>query len=316
MDAPGLMFENRLRKNFKHRRKWATRQGLGAYRVYDLDVPEYPFAVDWYAGRVHVVEYPSRKDRREGGFEARRLDVLEAIQRVLEVPAEAIYTKTHLPQPWGQTQYGRQGKGHETFEVEEQGLKFLVNLGDFLDTGLFLDHRLTRKRVREEAQGKRFLNLFSYTGSFTVYAAAGSAKSTTSVDLSNRYCAWAEENLSLNGFGGPKHRVLRADARHFLEEAGANKEQYELVVLDPPSFSTSKRMTGAFDVQRDHRRLISDTLRLLAPGGVLYFSTNFQGFSLDERAFEGHRFEELTPRSIPEDFHPGIHRCWRAETSL
>jgi 23S rRNA (cytosine1962-C5)-methyltransferase len=236
---------------------------------------------------------------------------MAAVTSVLEVPKDAVYFKTHLPQKWGETQYGREGKGSETFEVEESGLKFWVNLGDFLDTGLFLDHRNTRGRVRDEARGKRFLNLFSYTGSFTVYAAAGAAATTTSVDLSNRYCTWAEDNLELNGLAGAKHKVIRADVKAWLESAEPAK--YDLVVLDPPSFSTSKRMAGTLDVQRDHVRLVQRVLELIAPGGALYFSTNFQGFSLNERAFEGSDWKELTPSSIPEDFHfREIHRCWRA----
>ncbi|MFZ5470836.1 MAG: class I SAM-dependent methyltransferase [Myxococcota bacterium] len=311
MDEPKVMFENRLRKNARHRHKWARRSGLSAYRLYDRDLPEYPFAIDWYDGRVHLVEYPRRKALRTGDAVLLRSEVLQAVQAVLDVPPERIYTKTHLPQPWGRTQYERQAEGSERFVVEEQGQKFWVNLGDYLDTGLFLDHRLTRARVRAEANGRRFLNLFAYTGSFSVYAAAGGARSTTTVDLSNTYCAWAENNLALNGVGGAHHRVVRADVRAWLRQAAARRERFDLVVLDPPSFSTSKKMTGTFDVQRDHPQLIADTLALLVAGGVLYFSTNFQGFHLDERAVAGLSVEELTPRSIPEDFRPGIHRCWR-----
>jgi 23S rRNA (cytosine1962-C5)-methyltransferase len=312
MAEPGNMFENRLRKNARHFRKWAARQKLTAYRIYDRDIPEYPFVVEWYAGRVHLAEYPRRRALKEGNLGSQREEALAVVVSVLEVPKENVYVKTHLPQKWGETQYGREGKGHETFEVEEQGLKFWVNLGDFLDTGLFLDHRNTRAQVREEARGKHFLNLFAYTGSFTVYAAAGGAASTTTVDLSNRYCTWAEDNLELNGFRGAQHKVIRADVKAWLESAP--KGQFDLIVLDPPSFSTSKRMAGTFDVQRDQVKLVQSVLELAAPGGVLYFSTNFQGFELNERAFEGTEWKELTPGSIPDDFHfRTIHRCWRAQ---
>jgi 23S rRNA (cytosine1962-C5)-methyltransferase len=306
MDSP---FANRLRKNWRHFRRWAQARGLTAFRVYDFDVPEYPYVVEWYDGRVHLVEFPPRRARRGG--EMPRDEVLQAVESVLEVPRDRIYVKTHSPQPWGESQYGREGHGAETFPVEENGLKFYVNLGDFLDTGLFLDHRDTRARVRSEARGKRFLNLFAYTGSFTVYAAAGGAASTTTVDLSNRYCEWAEENLALNGLAGSQHTVVRADVTQWLKEEVARKGQYDLIVLDPPSFSTSKRMTSSFNVQRDHPRLLADAITLLAPGGALYFSTNFLGFELKAGKLAA-KFEELTPKSLPDDFHErDIHRCWR-----
>jgi 23S rRNA (cytosine1962-C5)-methyltransferase len=167
--------------------------------------------------------------------------------------------------------------------------------------------------VREEAKGTRFLNLFAYTGSFTVYAAAGGARSTTTVDLSNTYCDWAEANLELNGIRGKAHQVVRADAPRWLRDAGQG-EQYDLIVLDPPSFSASKKMTGSFNVQRDHARLLADTLAVLSPGGTLYFSTNYLGFNLEERALKGRSVEELTPGSLPPDFHQrDIHRCWRIQ---
>jgi 23S rRNA (cytosine1962-C5)-methyltransferase len=301
-------FENRLRKNARHRRKWAKAAGLTAYRVYDRDLPDYPFVVEWYAGRAHVVEYP-----RHGREDAEaRAQVLAAVGAVLEVPEERIFTKTHLPKPWGREQYGKAGAGAERFTVEEQGLSFWVNLGDFLDTGLFLDHRRTRARVREESAGKRCLNLFAYTGSFSVYAAAGKAASTTTVDLSNTYCEWAEANLELNGLRGPANQVVRSDVVRWVRQAAGRGEAFDLVVLDPPSFSASKKMEGSFNVQRDHPRLLDDVAALLAPGGVLYFSTNYQGFELNEPQLEGWQGEELTPESIPEDFHQrDIHRCWR-----
>lgn len=307
------VFKNRLRKNARHFAKWAKRRGLTAYRIYDRDIPEFSYAVDWYDGRVQLAEFPRRRDLKSGTHEQDRAEVVDAVKRVLEVSDENLFLKTHTPQPWGERQYGRAGEGNEKFVVTENGLQFWVNLGDYLDTGLFMDHRDTRERVRKEAKGKRFLNLFAYTGAFTVYAAAGGASETTTVDLSNTYCDWAQENLELNGLWDERAEIVRADVLEWLEWAVEEKLQFDLVVLDPPSFSASKKMKRSFDVQRDQVRLLENATSLLSADGVLYFSTNFQGFELrmggELRDFE---FEELTPGSIPEDFHfKKIHRCWR-----
>jgi 23S rRNA (cytosine1962-C5)-methyltransferase len=290
-------FENRLQKNWKHFSKWAKRRELDAFRVYDRDVPDFPWAIDWYAGDVVASWFPSRRDRDEGEPPA---DEREAIARVLE-PNE-VHLKVRAPKAWGVEQYQREARRQVTKIVRENGLKLEVNLSDYLDTGLFLDHRDTRARVRSEAKGKRFLNLFAYTGAFSVYAASGGATSTTSVDLSEHYCDWARRNLRLNQLNGT---VISADVLAWLE---TDRGPFDLVVLDPPSFSTSKKMGRRFEVQRDHRWLVGRVLELLAPAGTLYFSTNFRGFELDERLTP---VEELTPRSLPEDFRPGIHRAWR-----
>ena len=299
-------FENRLAKNARHWTKWARRRGLEAFRIYDLDMPDYPFAIDWYLGRVHVMEYPRRSAVRDGTAATQRSEVVAAVEKVLQVPGERIFTKTHERLPWGRAQYGKLAAEQATFVVQENGLKFEVNLSDYLDTGLFLDHRNTRARVRSESAGKRVLNLFAYTGSFTVYAAAGGAKETTSVDLSNTYGDWAERNLQLNGFpAGKQHQVIRADVLQWLQTA---RGPYDLAIVDPPSFSSSKKMDRTWDVQRDHPHLIQQVGGLLAPGGTMYFSTNFLGFELDE----GLKVEEeLTPKSMPEDFRRAVHRCWR-----
>lgn len=299
-------FENRLVKNAKHRFKWAARTGLTAFRLYDLDMPEWPFAVDWYDGFAHIMEYPRRHQLRDGSLEPARAEVLRAVKAALRLDDAHVFTKTHEQKPWGRAQYERLGVGAHLVKVQEHGLTFECNLSDFLDTGLFLDHRETRGRVLREAKGTRFLNLFAYTGSFTVHALAGGALETTTVDLSNTYCEWAERNMALNGFAtGPRHRVVRDDALEWLEHAPG---QYELIVLDPPSFSTSKKMGRRFEVQRDHRHLLERASSLLAPGGALYFSTNFLGFQLDARLSPA---EELTPKSIPQDFRRTVHRCWR-----
>lgn len=297
-------FENRLRKNAKQRFKWAEKEKVTAFRIYDLDMPEWPFAIDWYAQHAHVMEYPRRKQVRDGSIDEARVEVVRATAAALELSPEKIFTKTHEKRPWGRGQYERLGTSSTLVNVQEHGLTFECNLSDYLDTGLFLDHRVTRARVRQEAKGKRFLNLFAYTGSFTVHALAGGAAETTTVDLSNTYCEWAERNFRLNGFSpGGKHRVIRDDVLGWLEE---ERGQYDLIVLDPPSFSSSKKMGRRFEVQRDHRWLIDTTRALLAPGGALYFSTNFLGFELDAR------FGDAEPLdSLPGDFRRTVQRCWR-----
>jgi 23S rRNA (cytosine1962-C5)-methyltransferase len=298
-------FADRLRKNARHLHKWARTLGLTAYRLYDRDMPEYPYAVDWYAGRVQLIAYAGR---RTSDPEV-QAEVLRAVLEVLEVPEERVFPKSRSPMAWGKEQYQRLSAQSEPFVVEEQGLKFWVDLSAHLDTGLFLDHRLTRARVRDEAAGKNVLNLFAYTGSFTVYAAAGKARRTTSVDLSNTYLDWAQRNLALNGLEKPQHRLIRADVRTWLKQA---RPEFDLVVLDPPSFSSSKAMRGTLDIQRDHPRLLREALAVVARGGALYFSTPFQGFHLSPEAEALGDFEELTPRSIPEDFRQrNVHRCWR-----
>lgn len=313
-DAASSMFENRLGKNVRHWRKWARAKGLTAFRLYDRDIPEYPYVVDQYADRAHVVEFPSRKARKAQGIETQREEVLDAVSRVLELPRSHLFTKTHEPQPWGQKQYGRKGEGGERLSVEEQGLRFWVNLTDYLDTGLFMDHRLTRARVRGEVKGKRFLNLFAYTGAFTVYAAAGGASQTTSVDLSGTYLDWAEDNLALNKLSGAHHLLVQGDVLAWLAAQQQEPSRFDVIVLDPPSFSTSKRMDKTFNVQRDHPRVLSQVMELLAPKGILYFSTNFLGFSPQFEKLSPRSVEELTPGSIPEDFRrKEIHRCWRFE---
>src|SRR5262250_3337551 len=284
-------FADRLRKNARHLGRWAERAGITAWRVYDRDIPEYPFVVERYGPAVHLVEHPRRAQRAAGGHPEREA-VLATVVEVLEVDPGLVFTKTHAPQPWGRPRYGRLSDAGAELEVQEGPMRFIVNLSDRLDTGLFLDHRNTRARVRAESAGKRMLNLFAYTGSFTVAAATGGAASTTSVDLSATYLDWARRNLALNAERGAGHDLVRADVLQWLDEARA---QWDLVVLDPPPHSTSKGMRGDFNVQRDHRRILAATLGLLAPGGVLYFSTNYKGFRLEAEALPA-RFEELTPR--------------------
>jgi 23S rRNA (guanine2445-N2)-methyltransferase / 23S rRNA (guanine2069-N7)-methyltransferase len=315
---PGAqMFANRLKKNLDRLASWADREQVSCYRLYDADMPEYAFAMDLYqsdpagtAGRwLYVQEYapPATVDRARA--KARREEAISVLPEVTGLPMEAIYWRTRRPQK-GKTQYEAIADVDERVVVEESGLKFLVNFTDYLDTGLFLDHRKTRERIRELARDKRFLNLFCYTGAATAYAAAGGAKSTTSVDMSRTYLDWAKRNLAVNGLAGPQHAFVQEDCLAWLAEA--RLDRYDLVFLDPPTFSNSKRMDREFDVQRDHVDLIRATLKLLAPGGLLVFSTNFRKFKLDAEALQDLKVREITRSTIPQDFarDAKVHACF------
>jgi 23S rRNA G2069 N7-methylase RlmK/C1962 C5-methylase RlmI len=230
------------------------------------------------------------------------------MEKVLELPAERIFTKQRKPQK-GKEQYEKVDTRQHERIVQEGGLKFIVNLSDYLDTGLFLDHRPNRELVRTQAKDKRVLNLFAYTGSFTVYAAAAGAASTLTIDLSNTYLDWAQRNLELNGLEGPQHRFLRADVLQWLEQPV--RETYDIIILDPPTFSNSKAMLDVLDVQRDHPGMIRACARRLGPGGVLYFSTNFRKFKMEVEELEGFEVKDITAQSIPNDFRNSrIHYCW------
>ena len=311
------MLANRLRKNIKNLGRWARRQGVSCYRLYDADLPEYAFAIDLYQGEktwVHVQEYQAPSSIDAAKAEARLADAVAVIIEVLEVPVEQVYLKVRRKQK-GRAQYERRGAAGRLHEVAENGCRFLVNFEDYLDTGLFLDHRITREMIGQLAHGKRFLNLFAYTGTATVYAARGGACATTSVDLSNTYLEWARRNMELNGFAGDKHQFIQADCMAWPENAPqqTRMNRYDLIFLDPPTFSNSKGMRGAFDVQRDHPALITKAARLLEPGGLLIFSTNFRRFKFNAEALGGLTSEEMTRRTIPQDFarNPKIHSCWR-----
>ncbi len=312
-DSPGAqMFANRLRKNLDALGKWARREQISCYRAYDADMPEYAFAVDLYGNAeryAYVQEYAAPPTVPEERVRARRAEVVAVLPQVLGLDEEHIWFRTRRRRK-GLDQYTKVGAEHEFHEVAEGGLRFLVNFDDYLDTGLFLDHRPTRARLRELAAGQRFLNLFGYTGSATVYAAAGGARSTTTVDLSRTYLDWTRRNLELNGFGGREHVLVQADVLDWL--GGAPAGGWDLVFLDPPTFSNSKRMSGTLDVQRDHLRLLQDTVRLLAPGGLLVFSTNYTRFELDRAALGGLAIEDISRATIPKDFErsPRIHCCY------
>ena len=304
----GQMFANRLRKNLKSLGKWAKQNGVECYRLYDADMPEYALAIDLYGDWVHVQEYAPPRSVDPEKAQARLLDALSAIPVALGVPADRVVIKRRERQT-GTRQYERQDQQGRFMEVSEGGVKLLVNLTDYLDTGLFLDHRPMRLRIQREAAGKRFLNLFCYTATATVHAARGGARSTTSVDLSKTYLDWARRNLALNGFS-EKHRLEQGDVMSWLER---DRGEYDLIFIDPPTFSNSKRMEGVFDVQRDHVRLLDLAMARLAPGGVLYFSNNFRKFRLDEGLGERYRIEEISEQTLDADFtrNPRIHRAWR-----
>lgn len=310
--TPGaVMFANRLRKNLKQLGRWAAREHIGCYRVYDADMPEYAVAIDLYTGIerwVHVQEYVAPATIEEASARERLDEALSVMPEVLDVPVERIIFKRRERQR-GTTQYEKQAEAGNYIEVQEDGLKLLVNLRDYLDTGLFLDHRITRGLLRTLADGQDVLNLFCYTGVATVQMAAGGARTTTSVDLSSTYTDWARRNLSLNGFPVYAHRVVVADCLRWLVEAPITP--CGLIFLDPPTFSNSKRMDSTLDIQRDHVFLIQQCLRRLAPGGLLVFSTNLRRFKLDRDAFDDVEIEDWSARTLPLDFarNPRIHQC-------
>jgi 23S rRNA (guanine2445-N2)-methyltransferase / 23S rRNA (guanine2069-N7)-methyltransferase len=302
-------FANRVRKNLEQRRKWAEREDVHCYRVYDADLVEYAVAIDLYENAAHVQEYapPATVDAERA--EERLGDVLALVPELLDVAAADVFLKQRRRQRGG-TQYERQAKKGRTLTVREGGHRFLVNLSDYLDTGLFLDHRRLRAMIQSLSAGKRVLNLFAYTGSATIYAAAGGARSSTSVDLSNTYLDWAAENFALNRVSQQQHRLVRADVAEFLED---ERGQYDLIFLAPPTFSKSKGMTHDFDLQRDHASLIRASAARLATDGVLLFSNHFRKFKLDRTALPGLRCDDISKKTLPVDFarDPRFHNSWR-----
>ena len=303
-------FANRLGKNIKHLMKWAKRNGIEAWRIYDRDIPQFPFAVDVYGSQIHLQEYDTGWLMQPEEYEAWLAEIIEAVVFVTGFSSDDIHLKRRERQK-GVQQYEKTGRAGEDFTIEENGRKFWVNLDKYLDTGLFLDHRNTRKKVGDTAAGKRFLNLFSYTGSFTVYAATGGAVSSETVDLSNTYLDWAQRNFELNGIDLAKHQIIRADVFQYLQTAFEAGKQFDLIVMDPPSFSNSKKMSDTLDIQRDHARLIQGAMKLLAPNGLMYFSNNLRSFALDESIAEQYLVKDISKQSVPDDFrNKKIHQCW------
>ena len=305
------MIANRLKKNYKHLSKWAKRNHIQCYRVYDADLPEFSAAIDVYNDWVHVQEYQApasidiRKARQRFKF------LTEAVPEALGIDRSHMVVKQRQQQK-GQQQYEKQANRGYDFTVEENDLKFIVNLDDYLDTGLFLDHRDVRVMVRDMSKDKDVLNLFAYTGSVSVYAAAGGAKSVTTIDMSNTYLEWARQNFKLNNFTSEQYQFIKSDCIKWLKEQDSRSKTYDLIFLDPPTFSNSKSMDSVFDMQRDHAFLIKRCMRSLSLGGVLIFSNNFRKFKLDTDALEDYEIEDITKATMPEDFkrNPKIHNCW------
>lgn len=306
--AGAVMFANRLEKNLRLMTKWARKQGVECYRLYDADMPEYALAVDIYGGWVHAQEYSAPSSIDPDKAQTRLMEALAVIPKVLGIPKHRVILKRRERQS-GAKQYSRLEESGEMLEVKEGKCRILVNLKDYLDTGLFLDNRLMRQRICQEASGKDFLNLFCYTATASVHAGIGGAASTTNVDLSNSYLSWGRKNLLLNGLSDRKHRMERANCMEWLE---VEKRQYDLIFMDPPTFSNSKRMKTTFDVQRDHGQLIELAMLRLRKGGVLYFSNNFRGFKLSEAVEKKYDMGDITSSTIDKDFQrrQTIHGCW------
>jgi 23S rRNA G2069 N7-methylase RlmK/C1962 C5-methylase RlmI len=318
LDYQVEIFVNRLKKRSKHLRKWARRNDVSCYRLYDRDVPEIPLVVDLYEDYLHVAEYHAPHKELPGPPEVYADRMLDAARRALGIRPERAFFKTRRRTGRGE-QYEKLSEKSVTAVVHEGGLRFRINLSDYLDTGLFLDHRITRAIVRDiaaemrERGAVRMLNLFSYTGSFTVYAADGGATETVSVDLSNTYTAWAGENLELNGFSGPAHRFEVDDVFSFLERERIRGASYDLIVLDPPTFSNSKKMDRVLDVQRDHGELLHNCADVMSPSGIMVFSTNKRRFRLKDTP-ASLTITDITARTIPEDFrNQRIHQTYLAE---
>ncbi|HDR1905809.1 TPA: bifunctional 23S rRNA (guanine(2069)-N(7))-methyltransferase RlmK/23S rRNA (guanine(2445)-N(2))-methyltransferase RlmL [Pasteurella multocida] len=303
-------FANRLQKNSKKIEKWAKQQGINAYRLYDADLPEYNLAVDRYDDHIVVQEYAAPKNIDENKARQRLLDAVTATLQVTGVETNKLILKVRQKQK-GTNQYEKLANKGDYFYVNEYGAKLWVNLTDYLDTGLFLDHRLTRKMLREMAKGKDVLNLFAYTGSATVHMALGGAKSTTTVDMSNTYLNWAEQNLLLNDLEGKQHKLIQADCLQWLARCD---RQFDLIFVDPPTFSNSKRMEDSWDVQRDHIKLMTQLKRILRPNGTIVFSNNKRGFKMDVEGLEtlGLSVVDITAKTLPLDFERNkqIHNCW------
>jgi 23S rRNA (cytosine1962-C5)-methyltransferase len=305
------MFRNRLTKVHRHLGRQARNAGITCYRVYDHDLPEFPFCIEIYEGRISLSEYKRKHALTDEEHEDWLGASFQIISEVLDISIDKIYLRQRQKKESRQGQYEKIGGEEEFFTVQEDGLRFRINLTDYLDTGLFLDHRITRKLVREEARSKKVLNLFCYTGSFSVYATAGGASQVDSVDLSKTYLNWAEVNFGLNHFlDKRRHHFIHADVKQWL--SSNIRDRYELVIMDPPTFSNSKRMEDFLDIQRDHPDLINQALAVMADEGVLYFSTNYRKFILEKDKLNSPYVKDITGTTTPFDFKGKLHRyCFR-----
>lgn len=302
------MFTNRLQKVYKHKSRQAKRLQVSCWRVYDHDLPEFPFCIELYEDKVYVAEYLRHHHLNDEEYEQWFSESINVISNILQVTVENIYTRQRKRMSHrSESQYEKINANENFITVEENGLKFLVNLTDYLDTGLFLDHRTTREMVRSEAKDKRVLNLFCYTGSFSVYAAAGGAASITSVDLSKTYLQWAEDNFVINRLKDKsKYHFVHADVKQYLKIL--KPHSFDLIIMDPPTFSNSKRMKDFLDIQRDHAELLNDALKALTHGGVIYFSTNYTKFVLDAEKITAGQIRDITKATTPFDFEGKLKR--------
>lgn len=314
-DNKFLMFENRLQKVYKHLSKSAKNQNITCYRIYDHDLPEFPLCIEKYEDYVYVAEYRRNHTLSDEQYQAWHEESKKVISKVLKTPIEKIYTKLRKRKTDKLDQYQKTNFSKEEFIVKENGHSFYVNLSDYLDTGLFLDHRTTRKMVQEKSMNKSVLNLFSYTGSFSVYAANGGASKVTTVDLSNTYINWAKRNFELNELKDEtKYEFIVADVLQYLFKVDANA--YDIIVMDPPTFSNSKKMNDILDIQRDHVSLINQCIKILKPGGSLYFSTNFTKFKIENNQINSTQIKDITKATTPFDFTNKLKRwCYLIEKS-
>lgn len=302
-----IMFRNRLEKVYRHLGKMAKKMNISCYRLYDHDLPEFPLCIEIYEQNVYVAEYKRRHNLDETQHDEWLKQSISLIAEILKVQEGNIYLKLRQRKEGRVGQYQKTGENKIEFVVGENNLKFIVNLSDYLDTGLFLDHRVTREKLRSEAKDKKVLNLFSYTGSFSVYGAAGGAREVVTVDLSKTYLDWAKRNMELNDFTDPnKYKYIQADVLETL--SSFDKDYFDLIVLDPPTFSNSKRMNDILDIQRDHVKLINDCLSISKPGAKIYFSTNYRKFILDVATIKSNSIKDITRQTTPFDFKGRLNR--------
>lgn len=303
-------FANRLKKRFRHLWKYAKRVETNAFRVYHRDIPEIPLTVDWYDNHLVIAEFVRPYQESEQEHSEALATLAETAARTLTVPRERVFLKQRA-RLRGSSQYERVDKRRYEITIEERGLQFLVNLSDYIDTGLFLDHRDLRLYVARMAAGRSVLNLFGYTGAFSVYCAAAGAREIDTLDLSNTYLRWAERTMALNGLTNPAYRFRRVDVIEEIPRLRESGRRYDIIVLDPPSFSNSKNMRSTWDVQRDHATLINSLLGLLRPGGRIYFSTNKRRFRLEKDSIKSGAILDITKRTMPDDFaDTRIHKAW------
>lgn len=305
---------NRIRKNYRHIRKWAKRTETNCFRLYDREIPQYPLAIDFYAGRFCLHYYTKSKENLEPSLELKD-EVERILLKLFLIRKESIYWRTRVKRKTTR-QYEKISEQEEFFTVLEYGTKFKINLQDYLDTGLFMDHRETRQMIASISKEKKILNLFSYTCSFSVQAAMKGAAFTKSIDMSNSYTTWGRENFLLNNLPLKNNPIIRADCLKFLDEEIYKGYKYNIIIIDPPTISRSKKMDNLFDIQIDYLFLINKSLKLLSPDGIIFFSTNARKFTFDFSCFPQCQIEDISSRTIPLDFHDqNIHRCWKIKLS-